>query len=431
MDGKETELDRSLLEAVKDPLTHLVRNAVDHGIEDAGAADRRRQGPGGHADPARLPRGWARHGRGGRRRRRHRRRAGPRRRRSSAASSTPSRLPTMEPRDIMMLVFQPGFSTADEGHQRLRPRRRHGRGQDQHRADRRHGRRRVDARRGHDLAADHPADTGDHPGADHRVRRRAVRGAAGRRARAGLHRRHSPRRSSTPPARRSTGCAASCSRWSGWTAPWACERRRRPGRLRRGAAGRRPPLRRWSWTACSTPKRSWSRRSPPVQGHRHVRRGDHPRRRQGGPDPGRVVAGPPLAPGRRRRRARARPAPRAGARPRPAPVDRLLVTGVGERRVAIPLDTVTRLEEFPRDRIEQAGSREVVQYRGPDPAAGAPVVPARARPREDTGETVSVVVYTEGERSVALVVDRIVDIVGELRHRPPATSTTTAWSASR
>ncbi|WP_230684864.1 chemotaxis protein CheA [Cellulomonas sp. JZ18] len=31
--GGETELDRSLLEAVRDPLTHLVRNAVDHGIE--------------------------------------------------------------------------------------------------------------------------------------------------------------------------------------------------------------------------------------------------------------------------------------------------------------------------------------------------------------------------------------------------------------
>jgi two-component system chemotaxis sensor kinase CheA len=33
MDGKETELDRSLLEAIKDPLTHIVRNSVDHGIE--------------------------------------------------------------------------------------------------------------------------------------------------------------------------------------------------------------------------------------------------------------------------------------------------------------------------------------------------------------------------------------------------------------
>ena len=43
MEGKETELDRSLLEAVKDPLTHLVRNAVDHGIEEPASADRRRQ----------------------------------------------------------------------------------------------------------------------------------------------------------------------------------------------------------------------------------------------------------------------------------------------------------------------------------------------------------------------------------------------------
>ena len=33
MEGQETELDRTLLEAIKDPLTHLVRNAVDHGIE--------------------------------------------------------------------------------------------------------------------------------------------------------------------------------------------------------------------------------------------------------------------------------------------------------------------------------------------------------------------------------------------------------------
>jgi two-component system chemotaxis sensor kinase CheA len=37
MVGRETELDRSLLEAVKDPLTHLVRNAVDHGIEGPAA----------------------------------------------------------------------------------------------------------------------------------------------------------------------------------------------------------------------------------------------------------------------------------------------------------------------------------------------------------------------------------------------------------
>ncbi|MHB9036494.1 MAG: chemotaxis protein CheW, partial [Armatimonadota bacterium] len=33
LDGQETELDRSILEDIVDPLTHLLRNAVDHGVE--------------------------------------------------------------------------------------------------------------------------------------------------------------------------------------------------------------------------------------------------------------------------------------------------------------------------------------------------------------------------------------------------------------
>ena len=94
------------------------------------------------------------------------------------------------------------------------------------------------------------------------------------------------------------------------------------------------------------------------------------------------------------------------------PTQRLLVTGVGDRRVAIPLDTVTRLEEFHRDRIEHSGDREVVQYRD----AILPLVRLAhllgAVP-EDTGETVAAVVYTEHGRSVALVVDKIIDIVEE------------------
>ncbi len=32
-EGEDTELDRSIIEAIKDPLAHLVRNAIDHGIE--------------------------------------------------------------------------------------------------------------------------------------------------------------------------------------------------------------------------------------------------------------------------------------------------------------------------------------------------------------------------------------------------------------
>ena len=42
MDGQETELDKTIIEAVRDPLTHMVRNAVDHGIEPP--ADRAARG---------------------------------------------------------------------------------------------------------------------------------------------------------------------------------------------------------------------------------------------------------------------------------------------------------------------------------------------------------------------------------------------------
>jgi two-component system chemotaxis sensor kinase CheA len=33
MEGKETELDKAVIEAIQDPLTHLVRNSIDHGLE--------------------------------------------------------------------------------------------------------------------------------------------------------------------------------------------------------------------------------------------------------------------------------------------------------------------------------------------------------------------------------------------------------------
>ena len=42
MEGAETELDRTLVEAIKDPLTHIVRNSCDHGIESP--EERIRQG---------------------------------------------------------------------------------------------------------------------------------------------------------------------------------------------------------------------------------------------------------------------------------------------------------------------------------------------------------------------------------------------------
>jgi len=33
MEGEDTELDRTIIEAIKDPMTHIVRNSVDHGVE--------------------------------------------------------------------------------------------------------------------------------------------------------------------------------------------------------------------------------------------------------------------------------------------------------------------------------------------------------------------------------------------------------------
>src|SRR5262249_42881529 len=40
LEGDETELDRTIVEALKDPLTHLVRNAIDHGLEDPARPER-------------------------------------------------------------------------------------------------------------------------------------------------------------------------------------------------------------------------------------------------------------------------------------------------------------------------------------------------------------------------------------------------------
>lgn len=54
MEGTHTELDKTLIEALKDPLVHLVRNAVDHGIESPGV----RAAAGKPVDGRLLLRAW-------------------------------------------------------------------------------------------------------------------------------------------------------------------------------------------------------------------------------------------------------------------------------------------------------------------------------------------------------------------------------------
>jgi two-component system chemotaxis sensor kinase CheA len=95
-------------------------------------------------------------------------------------------------------------------------------------------------------------------------------------------------------------------------------------------------------------------------------------------------------------------------------VDRLLIAGVGERRVAIPLDMVTRLEEFPLERLERVGAREVVQYRDQILPVLRLAQLLGVHSQADDVTSVPVVVYTERGRSVALAVDRIVDIVEDV-----------------
>ena len=110
----------------------------------------------------------------------------------------------------------------------------------------------------------------------------------------------------------------------------------------------------------------------------------------------------------------------------------LLAENGYQRRVAIPLGLVARLEEFPATVVERAGSQEVMQYRGRIiplirlsqvvPQGCDPASPASAAPRSapsasavegapEKAASIQVVVYTENGRTVGLIVDRILDII--------------------
>jgi len=91
----------------------------------------------------------------------------------------------------------------------------------------------------------------------------------------------------------------------------------------------------------------------------------------------------------------------------------LLLFRVGEfDRMAMPLGLVARLEEFQRSSIERSGDQEVVQYRNA-------ILPLVSLSKYFTGvdpvpaDLRQVVVFAENGRSVGLVVDQILDIVSE------------------
>lgn len=95
-------------------------------------------------------------------------------------------------------------------------------------------------------------------------------------------------------------------------------------------------------------------------------------------------------------------------------VAQVLVASIGGgRRVAMPLESVTRLEQVARTAVELVGGREVVQYRG----AILPIV--RLDRLLGAGWTdgegpLQVIVHTRSGRSVGLVVEAIVDILDDV-----------------
>jgi two-component system chemotaxis sensor kinase CheA len=90
----------------------------------------------------------------------------------------------------------------------------------------------------------------------------------------------------------------------------------------------------------------------------------------------------------------------------------LLVLEVSnQRQAALPLKALSRLEEFPFERVERSGSREVVQYRDGilplvrlAPAIGLPDTAGEQ-------ERLSVVVHEQDGSLVGIVIDRVVDVV--------------------
>ena len=111
--GQETGLDKSLLEAIKDPLTHALRNSIDHGIE----APREREAAGKPAEGVVTMRAFHRGGSvvvevvdDG---------AGIRPERVLAKAVerglvTEEAAALMEPRQMLDLIFLPGFSTSEQ-----------------------------------------------------------------------------------------------------------------------------------------------------------------------------------------------------------------------------------------------------------------------------------------------------------------------------
>jgi two-component system chemotaxis sensor kinase CheA len=88
-----------------------------------------------------------------------------------------------------------------------------------------------------------------------------------------------------------------------------------------------------------------------------------------------------------------------------------LLVETGNRRAALPLETVVRIERIPRSRIERAGSRPVLRFDGqllPLDDAACELIDASDNPDAQT----TVVVCRDGDRHVGMTVSQVLDVTG-------------------
>ena len=113
IEGAETELDRSIIESIKDPLTHMVRNSIDHGIEPPDIRVQKEKPPVGTLTMKAYHEGGqviieiVDDGAG----------IDPNKLRLKAVDKgliTEEQAETLSDREALMLIFQPGFSTAEK-----------------------------------------------------------------------------------------------------------------------------------------------------------------------------------------------------------------------------------------------------------------------------------------------------------------------------
>jgi two-component system chemotaxis sensor kinase CheA len=109
LEGEDTELDRTLIEEIGDPLVHMIRNSADHGIEPAAERVAAGKPPAGTIALQAFHQGGfvviriADDGRG----------LDPAKIRATAeARGIITRSTPLEPREVLELIFAPGFSTA-------------------------------------------------------------------------------------------------------------------------------------------------------------------------------------------------------------------------------------------------------------------------------------------------------------------------------